>query len=91
MTKGDYRQLADALFHAGTGPGVVSRFVDEPNRLHFYVLENQRDADGVLSYRVAVRSLDGSGPAARGVSASTGGSQPASPGRVAVQRFRIKT
>ena len=37
------------------------------NRLHFYVLENNRDEDGVLSYRVAVRSLDGGGPGSRGV------------------------
>ena len=59
--KGDYRQLSDALFHAGTGPGVVSEYVDEANRLHFYVLGTKRDAEGVLSYRVAVRSLDGGG------------------------------
>ena len=69
VTKGDYRQLADALFHAGTGPGVVSEYVDEPNRLHFYVLANARDDEGVLSYRVAVRSLDGGGPGTRGVAA----------------------
>jgi hypothetical protein len=36
--KGDYRQLADALFHAGAGPGVVSEYEDTANRLHFYVL-----------------------------------------------------
>ncbi len=89
VTKGDYRQLADALFHAGTGPGVVSEFVDEPNRLHFYVLENQRDTDGVLSYRVAVRSLDGGGPSARGVKAETAGADPAAGGQVAVQHFRV--
>ena len=29
VTKGDYRQLADALFHAGTGPGVVSEYEDD--------------------------------------------------------------
>jgi M6 family metalloprotease-like protein len=89
ITKGDYRQLADALFHAGTGPGVVSEYVDEPNRLHFYVLANERDDEGVLSYRVAVRSLDGGGLLPRGVSAATGDAQPASPGRVAVQTFEV--
>jgi M6 family metalloprotease-like protein len=89
VTKGDYRQLADALFHAGTGPGVVSEYVDEPNRLHFYVLGSQRDAQGVLSYRVAVRSLDGGGPAARAVAATAADSDPAPPGRVAVHNFRV--
>ena len=89
VTKGDYRQLADALFHAGTGPGVVSEYEDEPNRLHFYVLGTKRDADGVLSYRVAVRSLDGAGPATRGVAASEADASPASPGRVAIHRFRV--
>src|SRR3954470_16633815 len=89
VTKGDYRQLADALFHAGTGPGVVSEYEDKANRLHFYVLGEKRDAQGVLSYRVAVRSLDGGGPAARGVKVAQGTSRPASPGRVAVQTFRV--
>jgi M6 family metalloprotease-like protein len=87
--KGDYRQLSDALFHAGTGPGVVSEFEDTPNRLHFYVLGAKRDAEGVLSYRVAVRSLDGGGSSARGVSLASGSAQPASAGRVAVQTFRV--
>ncbi len=41
VTKGDYRQLSDALFHAGTGPGVVSEYEDAANRLHFYVLGNE--------------------------------------------------
>lgn len=89
VTKGDYRQLVDALFHAGTGPGVVSEYVDAPNRLHFYVLARKRDADGVLSYRVAVRSLDGGGPSARGVGATVAGSDPASRGLIAVQRFKV--
>ena len=89
VTKGDYRQLADALFHAGTGPGVVSEYEDAPNRLHFYVLGTRRDADGVLSYRVAIRSLDGAGPATRGVEASEADASPAAPGRVAIHRFRV--
>ncbi|GAA4607866.1 M6 family metalloprotease domain-containing protein [Actinoplanes octamycinicus] len=69
MTVGDYRQLSDALFHAGTGSGSEFEYVDTANRLHFYVLDRKRDRDGVLSYQVAVRSLDGAGPAARGVRA----------------------
>jgi hypothetical protein len=89
VTKGDYRQLADALFHAGTGPGVVSEFEDTANRLHFYVLENKRDDEGVLSYRVAVRSLDGGGPASRGVETAQGDVVQARAGRVAVHSFRV--
>jgi len=89
VTKGDYRQLADALFHAGTGPGVVSEYEDTANRLHFYVLGTARDADGVLSYRVAVRSLDGGGSSTRGVAASPATSEQATPGRVAVHTFRV--
>jgi M6 family metalloprotease-like protein len=90
ISKGDYRQLSDALFHAGTGPGVVSEHVDEANRLHFYVLGKRRDDDGVLSYRVAVRSLDGAGPSARDVAVSRRRTTRAAPGRVAVHRFRVR-
>lgn len=89
ISKGDYRQLADALFHAGTGEGVVSELVDAPNRLHFYVLETNRDDEGVLSYRVAVRSLDGGGPFTRGVTVAAPAGEPASPGRVAVYTFPV--
>jgi hypothetical protein len=66
ITIGDYRQLSDALFHAGTDSGSEFEYVDEANRLHFYVLDLERSRTGVLSYTVAVRSLDGSGPARRG-------------------------
>ncbi|MCO8273777.1 M6 family metalloprotease domain-containing protein [Actinoplanes sp. TRM 88003] len=69
MTIGDYRQLSDALFHAGTGSGSQFEHVDAANRLHFYVLDRSRNRKGVLSYEVAVRSLDGAGPATRGVKA----------------------
>jgi hypothetical protein len=69
MTVGDYRQLSDSLFHAGTGSGSEYEFVDSANRLHFYVLDVRRDSRGVLSYTVAVRSLDGAGPQRRGVTA----------------------
>ena len=69
MTIGDYRQLSDALFHAGTGSGSQFEYEDAANRLHFYVLDRHRDRNGILSYEVAVRSLDGAGPAARGVQA----------------------
>ncbi|GLW07810.1 peptidase M6 [Microtetraspora sp. NBRC 13810] len=68
ITVGDYRQLSDALFHAGTDSGSEFEHVDEANRLHFYVLDVQRDKKGILSYTVAIRSLDGKGPQKRGVS-----------------------
>ena len=58
---GDYRQLADALFHAGTRSGSQFEHVDTANRLHLYVVAKHRDAAGVLSYTVAARSLDSSG------------------------------
>jgi M6 family metalloprotease-like protein len=67
ITIGDYRQLSDALFHAGNGSGSEYEYVDQANRLHFYVLDVKRDRAGVLSYTVAVRSLDGAGPQRHGV------------------------
>ncbi|MFK3980814.1 M6 family metalloprotease domain-containing protein [Micromonospora sp. NPDC050397] len=81
ITMGDYRQLSDALFHAGTNSGSEYEYVDAPNRLRFYVLDVKRDAQGILSYTVAVQSLDGNGgPSARGVALGkgevTGGSTP---------------
>jgi M6 family metalloprotease-like protein len=67
ITVGDYRQLSDALFHAGVDSGSEYEYVDQDNRLHFYVLDLRRNADGELTYTVAVRSLDGAGPQRRGV------------------------
>ncbi|WP_240506220.1 M6 family metalloprotease domain-containing protein [Thermoactinospora rubra] len=67
ITIGDYRQLADALFHAGTDSGSEYEYVDQANRLHFYVVDVHRDRRGILSYTVAIRSLDGSGPHRRGL------------------------
>ncbi|MEU5721937.1 M6 family metalloprotease domain-containing protein [Micromonospora sp. NPDC047738] len=72
ITMGDYRQLSDALFHAGANSGSEYEYLDEANRLHFYVLNLRRDADGVLSYTVAVQSLDGAGPSEHGVALSKG-------------------
>jgi len=65
-TIADYRQLNDALFHAGLDSGSFYEWEDTPNRLHFYVIDLKRDKDGILTYTLAVRSLDGSGPQARG-------------------------
>jgi M6 family metalloprotease-like protein len=73
VTIGDYRQLSDALFHAGTRSGSEFEYTDEANRLHFYILDVQRDKRGVLSYTVAVQSLDGTGgPSTHGVALSPG-------------------
>ncbi|KAJ0351254.1 hypothetical protein COL26b_004841 [Colletotrichum chrysophilum] len=63
ITMGDYRQLADALFHAGTNSGSEFEFIDEANDLHFYIIDRHRNDDGVLSYTVAVRSIGGEGGA----------------------------
>jgi hypothetical protein len=67
ITIGDYRQLSDALFHAGTNSGSEYEYTDTANRLQFYITNLHRDKQGVLSYTVAIRSLDGSGPQKRGV------------------------
>ena len=69
-TPADYRQLNDALFHAGLRSGSAYEWQDTANRLHFYVIDLRRDDKGILSYTVGVRSLDGAGPQARGVTAS---------------------
>lgn len=67
VTIGDERQLDDAAFDAGVGTGTRFEYVDAANRLHFYVVGKRAGADGVLRYRVAVRSLAGSGAQRRGV------------------------
>ncbi|GIJ44172.1 peptidase M6 [Virgisporangium aliadipatigenens] len=73
ITMGDYRQLSDALFHAGAQSGSEYEYVDEANRLKFYIIDLKRDAAGVLSYTVAVKSLDGTGgPSAHGVALGDG-------------------
>ena len=90
VSLGDYRQLADAAFHAGTGPGVVSEHVDEANGLHFYVLDIARDDEGVLSYRVAVRATAGSRPVSRAVAVeTTQAAGTASPGYVGQCAFEV--
>ncbi|MEV7013128.1 M6 family metalloprotease domain-containing protein [Streptosporangium sp. NPDC051022] len=77
---GDYRQLSDALFHAGGDSGSEFEYVDQANRLHFYVLDVRRDRKGILSYTVAIRSLDGAGPQKRGVRLLPGAGVPTQKG-----------
>jgi M6 family metalloprotease-like protein len=66
-TIADYRQLNDALFHAGNNSGSEYEWEDVPNKLHFYIIDLQKNNDGILSYRIGIRSLDGSVPQKRGV------------------------
>ncbi|SDL80151.1 peptidase M6 [Nonomuraea jiangxiensis] len=69
---GDYRQLNDGLFHAGTDSGSKYEYVDQANRLHFYVIGKRTNQRGDLYYLMAARSLDGAGPSTRGVTLSAG-------------------
>ena len=55
-TVGDYRQLSDATFHAGTGRRVVNMYKDKANGLAFYILKKQK-LNKRLVYDVAVQSL----------------------------------
>ncbi|MBW3662891.1 MAG: hypothetical protein KY469_07305 [Actinobacteria bacterium] len=89
ISLGDYRQLADATFRAGTGEGVVDEYVDEANQLHFYVLDTTVGDDGVRTYRVAVRHLDDQSPFTRGVETATGQDGSATPGNVARVTFAV--
>ncbi len=57
-TMADYRQLNDALFHAGLNSGSKFEYVDTHNRLHFYIVDIHRNDQGILSYTAGVRSLD---------------------------------
>lgn len=57
-TVADYRQLNDALFHAGLNSGSEFEYVDIHNRLHFYIIDIHRNEEDILSYTVGVRSLD---------------------------------
>jgi len=66
-TPADYRQLNDALFHAGTNSGSLPEWEDPYNRLHFYILDKFTSPEGILSYQVGVRSPDGPGPQKHGV------------------------
>jgi hypothetical protein len=59
-TVADYRQLNDALFHAGLNSGSQFEWEDEANRLHFYIIDVNKNEDGIISYEVGIKSLDGS-------------------------------
>jgi hypothetical protein len=72
ITMGDYRQLLDALFHAGTRSASQPEYKDEPNGLHFYILEKMRDQSGVLSYTVGARALNSTSKSRFGVKLDRG-------------------
>jgi len=57
-TVADYRQLNDALFHAGLNSGSEFEFIDKENALHFYIIDLKRDERGIISYTVGVRSTE---------------------------------
>jgi hypothetical protein len=71
-TPADYRQLNDALFHAGTNSGSAYEWKDEANRLHFYVIDVKRSKEGILSYQVGVRSMDATATAGAVTASVTG-------------------
>ena len=71
-TIGDYRQLDDALFHAGTNSGSQNEYVDAANSLHFYVLGKYFDANHVLHYIIGVQNPAGAGPQTRSVAVAQG-------------------
>lgn len=69
---GDYRQLADGLFHAGTRSRTEFEYVDEANGVHMYVLGLSRDDSGVLRYTVGARAIEATGTASSGVEMGAG-------------------
>lgn len=90
VSLGDYRQLSDALFKAGVDSGSHYEYVDQANGLHFYVLDLKRDAGGILSYKVAVRSLAGSGARVRGVAVGQAAKAGVEPSRIASCTFPVR-
>jgi hypothetical protein len=67
-TQGDERQLNDGSFNVGVNSGGAYEYKTDANGLHFYILDKRTDEEGILHYKVGVRSLEGTGPQTRGVS-----------------------
>jgi M6 family metalloprotease-like protein len=89
VVRGDPRQLNDATFHAGTNSDSEYEYVDNFNRLHFYVLNTFRDEEGVLFYDVGVRRFDGAGPFQRDVALGAPAKQGQRPGFLATCSFPL--
>ena len=89
-TLGDERQLNDASFNAGLDSGSSYEWTDERNRLKFYVIDKKTDAQGILHYKVAVKSLDGAGPQTRGVALASAAGSEVAPGQWSTCTFSLK-
>ncbi|MFG3685049.1 immune inhibitor A domain-containing protein [Micromonospora sp. NPDC047740] len=89
VVPGDPRQLNDATFNAGTNSGTEYEWVDRDNRLHFYIIDLSVDADGIRTYTVGIRSLDGAGPHQRGVRIDAGEAGRHTPGKAATCTFQL--
>lgn len=72
ITLGDYRQLLDALFHAGGKSGSQFEHIDKENGLHIYVVDRHRSPEGELSYTVSVRAIGNKGPHSQAVEVAQG-------------------
>jgi hypothetical protein len=88
-TPGDYRQLNDALFHAGTNSGSANEYVDAANNLHVYLLDTYTDARGIRHDIVGVQNPGGAGPQTRGVAVTTGTTRGKTPGWAADCSFPV--
>lgn len=60
-TIADYRQLNDALFHAGLNSGSSFEYVDSANNLHFYIidLDNKGNPGLISTYKIGIRPIKG--------------------------------
>jgi M6 family metalloprotease-like protein len=58
-TIADYRQLNDALFHAGQYSGSRFEYTDTANNLHFYIIDTGRTSEGILTYKIGISALKG--------------------------------
>jgi len=88
-TVGDYRQLNDALFHAGTHSGSANEYTDADNNLHFYILDRYTDDNGLLHYVIGVQNPAGAGPQIRGVAVARGTPRGTTPGWAANCNFPV--
>jgi M6 family metalloprotease-like protein len=86
---GDYRQLNDALFHAGTNSGSKNEYVDASNGLRFYILDQYQDAKGLLHYVIGVQNPKGAGPQKRGVAVAKGRPGGKAPENATYCSFRV--
>ncbi|MEA2461004.1 MAG: hypothetical protein QOH90_1181 [Actinomycetota bacterium] len=85
-TVGDYRQLADATFHAGAARGVKNRLFDKANGVAFFIL-NTKMNKGRRVYTVAIQSLGS--PVAAGTAAIKRGKGRFVKGRVTKHVFKV--